>query len=257
MALRVSTGFRNKFLKYKSFKQIFNDCCLRIYTGAQPTDADQGATGTLLVTITKASGAISLSTAQVVQIVVTAMGANGDTLTVVINGTSYVYTKASAEDTPDAVARALAALINADEDVWAVGVGGTSFTEAGIVIVSRFRGEAFTCTKSSTGSATMSDPETYVANVQGNGLAFLNDPVSGVISKNTDVWSGVAVATGTGGWFRISEYGDTPTNISTTVARIDGSVAQTGGDLNLSSTSITLGATVTLDTVAFTEPANA
>jgi hypothetical protein len=139
----------------------------------------------------------------------------------------------------------------------AIATGGTIGTESIIAIMSRFKGESFTCTKSTTGTATLSSPEDFVANVAGNGLQFENDPTSGAIGKNADTWSGVAVATGTGGWFRISEYGDTPTNISTTAARLDGSVAQSGGDLNLSSTNITTGATVTLDNVEFTMPANA
>ena len=60
MSLRYSTGERNAALKTKAFRKIFEDGTLRLYTGAQPATADLGATGSLLVSITKASGVVTV-----------------------------------------------------------------------------------------------------------------------------------------------------------------------------------------------------
>ena len=56
-----------------------------------------------------------------------------------------------------------------------------------------------------------------------------------------------AIATGVAFWFRLVASGDTGAS-STTEARIDGDVAATGSDLNLSTTSITI-----LDQVTITQ----
>lgn len=80
---------------------------------------------------------------------------------------------------------------------------------------------------------------------------------SGTIAKpSADNWSGTAVATGTAGWFRFYEEGDTPGNSSTTAARFDGQVAVSGAQLNMSSTSIASGAVQTCSTFTVTMPAS-
>ena len=138
-----------------SLRDIYKRGVLRIYTGTQPTTADLAATGTLLLTITLASGA--------------------------------------------------------------------------------FTGGAVT-----------------------NGLEF-GAASSGSISKaSTQTWSGLAAATGTAGWFRLygnaADEASTPA-ISTTLPRLDGSIAISGAQLNMSSTTITSGATTTIDTFTVTLPA--
>jgi hypothetical protein len=138
-----------------SLRDIFKRGVLRIYTGTQPTTADLAATGTLLLTITSASGA-------------------------------------------------------------------------------------------------------FVGGAVANGLEF-GVAASGAVSKlSTQTWSGVAVATGTAGWFRLygnaADEASTPA-ISTTLPRLDGAIATSGGQLNLSSTTITTGATTTIDTFTVTLPA--
>ena len=67
MAWRLSTGLRNKILGAESgqgsLKQIFANGQIRIYTGTQPANADTAETGSLLCTITLASGAMTSGTA--------------------------------------------------------------------------------------------------------------------------------------------------------------------------------------------------
>ena len=79
----------------------------------------------------------------------------------------------------------------------------------------------------------------------------------GVVTKNSDVWSMVGLTPGgTAGWFRLMGNASDDLGSSTTLARLDGSVAQSGGDLNLSSTTIVTGASTTIDTFQFTLPAS-
>lgn len=96
---------------------------------------------------------------------------------------------------------------------------------------------------------------TFVAGAFGNGLEFENDPTDGVIEKASgEVWSGVAVATGTAGWFRFVGNAADAGALSTTLPRIDGSVGTSGADMNFGTTSIVTGRTYTLDTFSLTLP---
>lgn len=145
MALRLSTGYRNKSLSSLSFLSIFNSCFIRIYTGTQPTTADAAPTGTLLCTF-YADGA-----------------------------------SASA---------------------------GLMFSAA----------------------------------------------VSGVIGKlSAQTWSGLGVAGGTAGWFRMYAYGDGHA-LSTTDARIDGACSTSGAELTMSSLSVAVGALQTISSFEITMP---
>lgn len=87
------------------------------------------------------------------------------------------------------------------------------------------------------------------------GLTF-DASVSGVIAKAVaETWKFNGVAAGTAGWFRFYEPTDTPTAVSAVKARLDGSVATSGADMNLSNISITVGAPNTIDVFQFTMPA--
>jgi len=87
-----------------------------------------------------------------------------------------------------------------------------------------------------------------------NGLEF-RAVTSGVLSKNATVWSGVGLVTATAGWFRFYDNLNT-TGASTTAVRFDGSVGTSGSELVLSSTSIAVSATTTVDTFTMTQPAS-
>ena len=87
------------------------------------------------------------------------------------------------------------------------------------------------------------------------GLSF-DAPVAGAISKAAaQTWSGTAVADGTAGWFRLYEATDTPASSSTTNSRIDGNIATSGANMNMSNTFIANGAVQTISTFTITLPA--
>jgi hypothetical protein len=88
-----------------------------------------------------------------------------------------------------------------------------------------------------------------------NGLNFAA-PSNGQAAKSaSEVWSGVASATGTAGWFRFYAN-DRTTGADTTHARFDGSVSTSGAQINMSSTALTAGATTTIDSFVVTMPAS-
>ena len=96
----------------------------------------------------------------------------------------------------------------------------------------------------------------FVCGTETYGLEF-GDEASGYLEKcDGEVWSGVAVATGTAGWFRFhanaTDY--VVSGASTTLPRIDGSVGTSGADLNMASTSIVSGSTYTIDSFKLTLP---
>lgn len=79
------------------------------------------------------------------------------------------------------------------------------------------------------------------------GLTFASTASSGTITKTvSEIWRGVNAASGTASFYRIEESSDTGA-LSTTLARIQGTIAVAGADLNLSSVTLTSGASQTID----------
>jgi len=78
--------------------------------------------------------------------------------------------------------------------------------------------------------------------------AELGKGLSCADGSTEEVWSGVAGADGTAGWFRIYDN-DLTTGASTVKPRIDGRIATSGAQINMANTSIETGSTVTIDGV--------
>lgn len=63
MALRLSTGLRNELLGTNSFKSIMGNGVIRVFSGVQPSSADDAEAATLLLEITVSSGTVTAGTA--------------------------------------------------------------------------------------------------------------------------------------------------------------------------------------------------
>lgn len=150
MTVRLSTGLRNTIVGATGFGATFEKGVIHIYSGPQPLNADNAITGTLLGTVTIASGA-------------------------------------------------------------------------------------------------------FVAGAVTNGLTFAA-PSGGSIAK-TGTWSFNGVAAGTAGWFRLVGNAADAGALSAVLPRLDGSVGNSGADLNLSNLAIVVGAPTTIDSFSFTIPA--
>ncbi len=85
-----------------------------------------------------------------------------------------------------------------------------------------------------------------------NGLNF-DAPVSGILSKAAlETWRGNGLADGVAGWFRYCANPSDAGGVSTTLARIDGSVGRSAADMNLSNTNILTGVPTSVDVFQFT-----
>jgi len=79
-----------------------------------------------------------------------------------------------------------------------------------------------------------------------NGINFGQVADAELHAAADEVWSGKATATGTAGWFRI--YDNAATGGADDQV-IDGAIATSGSQMNMTNTSITSGGTTTIDTV--------
>lgn len=92
-------------------------------------------------------------------------------------------------------------------------------------------------------------------NGAGTGVTFEASAQAGLLLKTAaEQWEGDNVATGTASWFRLVKTADDG-SASTSAIRLQGSVALAGGDLNLTSTSLTSGATQNVDYFSVLMPA--
>jgi hypothetical protein len=95
---------------------------------------------------------------------------------------------------------------------------------------------------------------TFIAGTLTNGLRF-DVAADGSIDKpSTDVWQFTGVAAGVATWFRLRGNAADSGASSTTLPRIDGSIAAFGGDATLSDTNITVGKVYTSSKCKFTWP---
>lgn len=96
-----------------------------------------------------------------------------------------------------------------------------------------------------TGSHTLLSSITVASGA--TGISLDTSAADGVIAKAPgEVWSGVNVASGTATFYRHVAAADTG-GASTSEARLQGEVAVFGKELNLSNTTLTSGATQTID----------
>jgi hypothetical protein len=233
------------------FATLFNQGSLNIYSGTQPVSADAAVTGVLLGTVTLNSGALTQETSAVGSVTVT--GGSTSILTVTVGTFNIIPDGAVPYNTSVAqTASDLCDAINRN-DIYTATVSGAVVT----IKPPPGTGAAHNAyVVSSTGSVTC----TYSNMASGvnpvNGLKFA--PASGGSVSKSGVWSFNGIANGTAGWFRlIGSVNDAGALLSAApwLARMDGSVATSGADLNLSNISISIGAPNTIDTFTFTVPA--
>lgn len=227
----------------------FSDAILNIYSGSAPATADLPSTGELLAAITLAGGTVThdevgVRMVEALQITAVVEGqANGCT----INGATFTFSHTNVNgETEDTAAIALALLINANPMVPAVAIAVLHY----VYIISKFPGETITIV--ATGNTPPS--LTHIITNTRNDALHLAAPVTGAIAKESGVWSGEALVTGTAGYFRLVRSTDDDDD-SASAIRLQGSISTSGAELNLSNLNIVDGATVTIDTFALTEPA--
>lgn len=257
MTTRLSTGLRNGLVGTMGFQGLLGRGYIGIYSGAQPASADSPATGTLLGKVTAASGALTQET-QASQTIVIA-GASGSVNSVLVNTVNIIPDGTVAFRTDvNTTASDLCDAINRN-GIFTATVNAATVTVrprpgAGAAFNAYSFSTTVTTLTATVGGATL-NATTGVAAV--NGLLF-SAPNTGVLSKSPlQVWSFNGIAAGTAGWARF--YGQPTDDGSTTsliLPRLDGSVATSGGDFNLSNIVVASGVPNTVDTFTWAQPAS-
>jgi hypothetical protein len=256
MTIHLSTGLRNNIVGPTGVAASFAGGVIDIYTGTQPAGADSAVTGALLgrVSVASATYAAEVPAQQTVTVIGTAGSINtvnvGSLNIIPLGGVGFVTDVAT-------TAQALCDAINRN------GIFRATYPGAGAVVTVlappgagvAYNGLAFAITQttltSTVGAATLAAGTAATA-----GLTW-GTPSGGVVSKS-GTWSFNGLAAGTAGWFRIkASSGDTDAVATATYlpVRLDGSVAVSGGNMNLSNLTIAIGAPTTIDSLTISIPA--
>lgn len=269
MSIRLSTAMRNAFAQGYGLKELLRDGRLFAYTGAQPATADAAPTGTLLCTYTLSGNAYTGATRADVEL--TLGGAAGTLDTVKVGGMAENLLAAPVPFNTSLTQTAtdVAASINSKENsLNIVAVANTPANGDVMLYAPYWLGALANGLTIATTSTTLTvdidnaaSPGTAEAGVFAGGVTMLNGlnfafpAVDGVLSKEATVWQGTAVASGTAGWFRFVAGGSTADGVAGADVRFDGTLATSGGDLTISSTSIAAGSIQTVSSLTLTIPA--
>lgn len=269
MTKRYSPALQNFIATEGSWKDAFDEGSIEIYSGTQPATADLAVTGTLLATITSSAGTKTNEIRGTGVITLTVGAVASDTVATITLSGEEIMGSATAFDTSLTVTATNVALkINRNPKnklVVATSSGAVLTLTAqpglgallnSVALATTVGGNMVAAvTSTSFGSGTGGG----VAGVSAvNGLKMDYNAAAGMFTKDaTQTWSGTAAATGTAGWFRYkgSVVDAGALDSSAVFKRMDGSIATSGGDMNMSSTSITSGALQTLSQFEFTIPA--
>ncbi len=257
MAEMFSTGLRQFLLGEGSFRKFSEDVVIDYYAGSTPASANDAVTAfTKLVRITKSSGAVIATdrgTPRVYKITVpNATLGNTVILNVTVDGvgpTAYTYTFVAADTTDILGARKIAQMLSDIPQVMAI--GDPDATGPAILWV-QGRIDGLDLTIANGGGTTTATVTAKVAASRPNTLQF-GPPASGEIDKNSDTWSGVNLASGTAGFFRIVRPDDDGT-LSTTALRFQGAISTSGAELNGTSVNLVVDAVTTISELPVTFP---
>lgn len=254
MALKYSTGIRNFLQRDGSMKRALENGELKIFSGTVAADADAAVTGTLLATVTLSSGARTAEVLAAGSVTLTS-GTAGQIDALTVNTVGIMGPVAVPFNTTlTQTATDLAAAINK-----AISQPGYTATSSGAVVtisalpLTGVGPNGFVVAITTSGGIIATSANMAGGVVAVNGLTY-GDVAAGALSK-TGIWSGLVATTGTASYFRILGSIADAGGVSTTLLRLQGTIATSGADYNMSSTSLTSGATHTIDTFTITLPA--
>lgn len=260
MALKLTAALRDAVLKYGGLANIMSNCVLKVYSGAQPATAETAPSGTLLCTYSSASGALTREVLSQGKVTFSGTVTGGTCTSITVNGLEILGATVTDATTVLAdFATAVALTINRNPK----NLLFRASASAGVVTLTANPGLGSLpngwAVVSTVGTITKADVNmgSLTAGVTAvNGLNW-GTVVGGVLPKHeTQVWSGVALATGTAGWGRfeaaVSDGGGTDSSES--IYRMDGDVATSGAVFNIGNTAFVVGITQTLGSFALTLP---
>jgi len=133
---------------------------------------------------------------------------------------------------------------------------GTLFLDGVIYVYTGSQPATADLTESGTNILIISESGlTFTPSSPTNGLEFEDDPTAGVLEKDSgETWQGIGIGGGgTAGWFRF--YANNRLQGASSVSvRFDGACGTSGTEMIMSSTTVVVGATTTIDTFSVTNP---
>jgi hypothetical protein len=260
MTMRQSTGMQNFIAKHGSYADALTGGCMKIFTGSQPASADAAESGTLLCTITDNSGTRTAEVLAAGTVTLTG-GASGSVNTVTVGGIDILGGAVDFDGTLADTATAVAAQINAND----ASPGYTAEAVGAVITITALPGRGANANGLAVSATLTTITATYVnlgTTVAGvtpvNGLKW-DAPADGVLSMRTgQTWSGVNVADGVAGWFRIyGSVADAGAIDSTgTKLRIDGAISTAGQELTPRNTTFATDLPTVIQTGTATVPAS-
>lgn len=255
MAIEYSQGLRDFLQLNSSMKRALANGVFEIFTGAAPASPNDAATGTKLVTVSLASGAV---TSEVLSNgTVTLSGANGQVSGITVNSVEIMSGIVLWDTDLTTTAANVAADINSNLS----SPEYTATSSGAVITIKALPGTGSTpntyvvATTVSGGTLAASDVNLASGVNPTNGLPY-GAVTTGKLVKS-GIWSGVNGNSGTAGYFRLKGSVADADGSSTVLIRIQGTCGTSGADYNMSSTSLTSGATHTVDTFELTLNENA
>ena len=263
MALRLSPLLLNYSASNGSVRRALNGGKIKLYTGSQPANPTLAPTGTLLVTITQNSGAHTAEVRATGTVTLTG-GASGTVDTITVNSGANLLPAAvpfntSLTQTAADVASAINRYQGPDSYYTATSSGAIITLQADFGAGATVNTRAVACSSTTITNST-ANLASGVTALNGLRLGFANNATfnaqSSIIAPG-DIWSGVVATGGSAGWFRYSGPTADADGVDSTnsLVRLDGSIATSGGDLNLANTTLVLGATQTVSQFTINYPA--
>lgn len=241
MALRLSTGLRNALLSTKS-------AATDLITGTTISFGDGTGTSSRDQILDSANGLAGFEKRKYITVAGSSSGTNDGTFEILSVAAGIIEVAAGSFTTESAGSQIILASANG---------GSISDLFRNSVLDIYSGSQPANADAAETGTKLVSITLSSGAFTGGNATNGLNFDIStdGRLVKDVDeVWSGLGLAAGTAGWFRFYANPYT-TGSSTSAVRLDGSVATSGGQLNISNTAITIGGTTTIDSATSTMPA--
>lgn len=256
MAWIYSTGMVNLLSGGCSTRKALSDFVLDLYGGSTPpASADAAATGSKLCRITVGSGAVTSTMRSTAQVYTGVMAnrTNGNTveIEVTVDGvgpTTWTYTFVTAVDSSDVIAARNVARYIEDN---VPQIQAIPYAALSIVFKCKIDGLALTLADG-TGTTAITIVQIEAASRASIYTLQFGPPTAGVISKTVDVWSGLGLVTGVATYGRLVLPTDDGTLLATAI-RAQGAVATSGTEITMSNTTITLGATSTVDAASITK----
>lgn len=269
MTIRQSTALCDYLNETGSWKSAFQNAVIELYSGSQPASADAATTGNLLCTITVASGAITNEVAAQGSVTFSGTVAGGTCTGITVNSIQIMgSTFTDATGVLADFATGVAAIINNNPKNWlytaSASAGVVTLTaKPGIGVLSGVSNGAVVSTVTGISKSDVNMGSVTAAVSSANGLRFGDSAAGTMVKDSSQIWSGVgtaAAATGTAaGWFRLKGSKADAGALDSVGAylRMDGTIATSGADMTVSSTTIVSGSTFTLNVCSPTEPASA